>query len=168
MLTGRPSSNFRSSSTTNTATGRPPPSSFISHFSTNSRSISLPPSPLTPTASPNWSTAVQDEAGAPPKSKEKEKSTSRYILSDTELEVVTRNAEELLRLHEHFVSDMQVAMSALGFPTPFEKHLHAIVDGGGTLPHPEHIDAAIRIVSTKFATEVCSCPLWFTSKLLIY
>jgi hypothetical protein len=94
------------------------------------------------------------------------KITSRYILSDTELEVVTRNAEELLRLHEHFVNDMQVAISALGFPTPFEKHLHdGIIDG---VPPPEHIDTAIRIVSTKFATEVCSFPLEFTSKLLIY
>ncbi|KAF8204713.1 hypothetical protein BJ912DRAFT_1018026 [Pholiota molesta] len=64
--------------------------------------------------------------------KEPSKANSRYLFSDNELESLTRNAEEMLQLHEHFVKELR---NDLGHE------------------HLANLNAAIRAVSTKFATE---------------
>jgi hypothetical protein len=84
--------------------------------------------------------------------REKDKNSPRYVFSDTDVEVITRNAEELLQLHEHFLEELRVAITYLGFPmSPEELKMEFEV-----LPSTEKIDAAIGVVSTKFATEVCA------------
>lgn len=84
------------------------------------------------------------------------KSVSRYLFSDTEIELLTRNADEILQLHEHFVEELQIVMAPLGY-------LMEAPQSAGDLElyqkdRIEKIDEAIGIVSTKFATEVsCAC-----------
>jgi hypothetical protein len=82
----------------------------------------------------------------------------RHLLSEAELGLVTRNAAQILQLHEHFVDDLREAVSPLSFPTVPEEFQGAQevewtpVDS--EVPPTEAIDEAIRIVSTKFAIEV--------------
>ena len=88
-------------------------------------------------------------------SKEQIKSSARYLFSDQEVELLTRNAEELLQLHEHFVQELHTELAPLGFL------MHA-PQGTSTedvrcqMEYIQNTDAAIRAVSTKFATEVCN------------
>jgi len=81
--------------------------------------------------------------------KEHTKSSARYLFTDQEVELLTRNAEELLQLHEHFVQELRADLAPLGFlmhaPQGAEDDKRQ-----GT----QNTDAAIRVVSTKFATEV--------------
>lgn len=82
--------------------------------------------------------------------KEQTKSFARYLFTDQEVELLTRNAEELLQLHEHFVQELRADLAPLGF------HMHAPHGTEGNKCQGERIqntDAAIRAVSTKFATE---------------
>jgi hypothetical protein len=84
--------------------------------------------------------------------KEQTKSSARYLFTNQEVELLTRNAEELLQLHEHFVQELRTDMTPLGFPmhTP-----QGIEDIKCQEERIQETDAAIRAVSTKFATEVC-------------
>lgn len=75
------------------------------------------------------------------------KTNSRYLFSDTQLESLTRNAEEILQLHEHFVKELRYILEPLGFAM---EH-----DNEQGYAHLGNLDSAIRAVSTKFATEVC-------------
>jgi hypothetical protein len=83
--------------------------------------------------------------------KEQAKSSARCLFTDQEVELLTRNAEELLQLHEHFVQELCTELAPLGFlmhsPQAAEDDKHQ-----ESMPNT---DAAIRVVSTKFATEVC-------------
>jgi len=72
---------------------------------------------------------------------------SRYLFSDTQLESLTRNAEEILQLHEHFVKELRHVLEPLEFAMEHDN------EQGYT--HLGNLDSAIRVVSTKFATEVC-------------
>ncbi|KDR83963.1 hypothetical protein GALMADRAFT_236505 [Galerina marginata CBS 339.88] len=74
------------------------------------------------------------------------KTNSRYIFSDIELDSLTRNGEELLQLHEHFVRELRAILEPLGISMEHDKDDHGH-------DHLEKLDAAIRAVSTKFATE---------------
>jgi hypothetical protein len=74
------------------------------------------------------------------------------MVSEAQFKTVTRNAGEILQLHEHFVDELRVAMSQLGFPMTGDK-----VDHSEAFPSAECIDDAIRVVSTKFAVEVGLC-----------
>lgn len=99
------------------------------------------------------STATLPEIATPPPSatpslKESTKFNSRYLFSDSELEALTRNAEEILQVHEHFVRELRILLEPLGFVMEMDEN-----DLG--YDHLEHLDEAIRAVSTKFATEVC-------------
>jgi len=79
--------------------------------------------------------------------KEPSRASSRYLFSDAELEILTRNAEEILQLHEHFVRELRIVLEPLGIIMEHEDE-----DYGHR--HLAQLDAAIRAVSTKFATEV--------------
>ena len=80
----------------------------------------------------------------------------RYLFSDTEIETLTRNAEEILQLHEHFVEELQAAVAPFGFT--------AALSESGINPHDYQkkgldlaqgaVDAAIGAVATIFATKV--------------
>ena len=83
--------------------------------------------------------------------KDSTKTVSRYLFTDDQVEVLTRNAEEVLQLHEHFVQELRAEVAPLGFCMEAksvgaleEPHIRAI----------QNIDHAIRAVSAKFATEV--------------
>lgn len=85
--------------------------------------------------------------------KEPSKVNSRYLFTDNELESLTRNAEEILQLHEHFVRELRVILEPLGFTMEMNEN-----DLGHE--HLANLNAAIRAVSTKFATEVRFIYLW--------
>ncbi|KAJ2931646.1 hypothetical protein H1R20_g5364, partial [Candolleomyces eurysporus] len=79
--------------------------------------------------------------------KEVPKPNIRFLFTDGELELVTRNAEDILQLHERFVRELQDVLKPLGYI--MEEDIHEP-------PTPEqldNLDSAIRLVSAKFATE---------------
>ncbi|KAF9569106.1 Dbl homology domain-containing protein [Agrocybe pediades] len=78
--------------------------------------------------------------------KDPSRSSSRYLFSDAELELLTRNAEELLQLHEHFVRELRILLEPLDISMQLD-------DEDRVNDHLPRLDAAIRAVSTKFATE---------------
>jgi hypothetical protein len=88
-----------------------------------------------------------------------ERSSPRYLFSDTEIETLTRNAEEILQLHEHFVEELQAAVSPFGFTmtvstSGISGDMHNQqkqgIDSAG-----ENVGAAIGAVATVFVTKVC-------------
>lgn len=68
------------------------------------------------------------------------------MFTDHEVELLTRNAEDILRLHEHFAEELRLSLEPLGYAMNDDVH-----SGYQNL---SNLDDAIRIVSTKFATEV--------------
>jgi len=85
--------------------------------------------------------------------KEKDKGLSRYLFTDAEIVLLTRNAEEVLQLHEHFVQELEAVVTPLGFSMLFhEAASYMVMQKEAEI---ESVDAAIGAVSTKFATEVC-------------
>lgn len=102
-------------------------------------------------------TAPQTSNTSP--SKEQIKSSARYLFTDQEVELLTRNAEELLQLHEHFVQELRAELTPLGFLMHSEETSTEYVRC--QRESIQNSDAAIRAVSTKFATEVCKAfSLW--------
>ncbi|KAF7352649.1 DH domain-containing protein [Mycena venus] len=78
----------------------------------------------------------------------KPKPSARPIFTNSEVDLLTRNAEQVLRLHENFVEELRTAVLPLGFPME--------LSGIGHLDEKElirNVDAAVGEVSTKFATE---------------
>ncbi|KAG6903483.1 hypothetical protein C0995_005506 [Termitomyces sp. Mi166 len=85
-------------------------------------------------------------------SKDLQKTTQRYLFTNLEVEILTRNAEEILQLHEQFLRELRKEITPLGF------HLEAYKRSGDPAKTlnlaMQNTDAAIRIISSKFATEV--------------
>lgn len=81
-------------------------------------------------------------------SKEPPKANIRYLFTDNELELVSRNAEEILQLHDRFLMELQEALEDLGFSA------HEDVDEPPSSDQLQNLESAIRVVSSKFATEV--------------
>ncbi|KAJ3545389.1 hypothetical protein NMY22_g2471 [Coprinellus aureogranulatus] len=109
------------------------------------------PSHLQPGAIPSIpSSATSDIANvslpASP-SKEIPKPNVRYLFTDNELELVSRNAEDILQLHDRFLMELQETLEPFGF-SPQED-----VDEPPSATQLQHLEPAIRIVSSKFATE---------------
>ncbi|KAJ7682630.1 hypothetical protein DFH06DRAFT_1161694 [Mycena polygramma] len=78
----------------------------------------------------------------------KSKPSSRHLFTASEIDLLTRNAEEVLQLHEDFVEQLRAAVLPLGFRVE--------LPGVGDFEEKElirNIDAAIGEISTKFATE---------------
>ncbi|EAU84367.2 hypothetical protein CC1G_01363 [Coprinopsis cinerea okayama7 len=74
------------------------------------------------------------------------RSSTRYLFTDNELELVIRNAEDLLQLHEHFLKELTTIALSMGIS----------MEHSDQPPSPvvlSNIDNAIRAVSAKFATE---------------
>ncbi|KAF8812238.1 Dbl homology domain-containing protein [Phlegmacium glaucopus] len=89
--------------------------------------------------------AQNTSSSTPVSAKESSKIQSRYLFTDSEIEALTRNAEEILQLHEHFVRELRAILEPLSFAMDQDED-----DGYKDL---DNLDAAIRVVSTKFATE---------------
>ncbi|KAG6336527.1 hypothetical protein ID866_2549 [Astraeus odoratus] len=80
-----------------------------------------------------------------PPTKEKDRNTSRHLFTPADLEIITRNADEILEFHEKFVHELHTAVSKCGFSMRF--------GGEGTLGRPTHptdLERAIDAVSTVF------------------
>ncbi|KAG5648921.1 hypothetical protein DXG03_000270 [Asterophora parasitica] len=101
------------------------------------------------------STAVSDSAGTQSlnssQTKEFPKASPRYLFTNHEVEILTRNAEEILQLHEQFVRELRKEVAPLGFP--MEAYVRSDDLAMAKSSAVSNADAAIRIVSTKFATE---------------
>ncbi|KAF9076821.1 hypothetical protein BDP27DRAFT_1442203 [Rhodocollybia butyracea] len=82
---------------------------------------------------------------------EREKSPARHIFKNLEIDMLTRNAEEVLQFHENFVEELRQQMAPFGLrmELPSERSSDEEIMEGSV----ENIDASIALVSTKFATE---------------
>jgi hypothetical protein len=82
------------------------------------------------------------------------------MFSDQEIELVTRNIEEILQFHEVFVDELRAALTPLGFCMVPEdgwemtNSLHASQEKKGISQPEQNLEAAIAIVSKKFTTQV--------------
>lgn len=122
--------------------------SIPSHSRANSYSQLPVTSPASSAASP------EGQAPTPPA---KEKNATRYMFSDEEIELVTRNIEEILQFHEIFVDDLRRALKPLGFSMATIEDVADIIHsrqkkGIGVIDHV--LEAAIAVVSKTFKTQV--------------
>jgi len=78
---------------------------------------------------------------------------SRKLFSEVELQLLSRNAEEILNFHERFVEELRLALAPLNIPMNADESDFANKEG---LVDTSHTDEAIAIVAAKFATEVGS------------
>ncbi|RDB22756.1 hypothetical protein Hypma_010025 [Hypsizygus marmoreus] len=102
---------------------------------------------------PSSSTTLSDSS-APQSINSTTKSAPRYLFTNQEVEALTRNAEEVLQLHEHFVRELRIEMAPLGFEMPAHERLEeSQLYQKRQKKALQNTDAAIRAVSTKFATE---------------
>lgn len=79
------------------------------------------------------------------------------MFADEEVDAVTRNIEEILQFHEQFVEELRASLKPHGFT------MTAVADVADTMqfrqkkgigPIDRNLEAAITIVSKKFATQV--------------
>ncbi|KIY67957.1 Dbl homology domain-containing protein [Cylindrobasidium torrendii FP15055 ss-10] len=80
----------------------------------------------------------------------KEKYNSRYLFTTAEIDVLTRNGEEILQLHEQLVDEVRAVMVPLGFDMGLDEVSQIMP------PPPEalsNLENALSYIATKFATE---------------
>ncbi|KAF9057953.1 hypothetical protein BJ165DRAFT_1521287 [Panaeolus papilionaceus] len=94
------------------------------------------------TSPPTATSEPQSTASTP----SKDKAIPHHLFNDRDLQSLIRNAEEILELHEHFVKELTIILQPLGVTMESE-------EGSGDPASLHSLDAAIRVVSTKFATE---------------
>ncbi|KAK0490862.1 hypothetical protein IW261DRAFT_1556027 [Armillaria novae-zelandiae] len=79
------------------------------------------------------------------------KAQPRYLFTNGDIELLARNAEQVLQFHENFVEEIRAALTPLGFPVESTEKLGTGLGiGNGGL---DDLEACISFVSTKFATE---------------
>ncbi|KAK0230944.1 hypothetical protein IW262DRAFT_1445230 [Armillaria fumosa] len=79
------------------------------------------------------------------------KAQPRYLFTNSDIELLARNAEQVLQFHENFVEEIRAALAPLGFPVESTEMLGTGLGiGNGGL---DNLEACISFVSTKFATE---------------
>lgn len=82
----------------------------------------------------------------------KDKSLPRFLFTNLEIDMLTRNAEDVLQFHEHLVEEMRTVMTPLGFDMEFEsKASDPLPPSEATLAN---LEAGLSFIATKFATEV--------------
>ena len=122
-------------------------------FRTPSFPTAVPPSPLI--FCENMSPIVTAPPVLVPVSKEKDKTSMRQIFSSSEIDLITRNAEDILKFHEQLVYELQTLVSSLGFPM--------VPDGSGSIVtdtqrHDAHslemLGSALDAVALKFIERV--------------
>ncbi|KAG6833911.1 hypothetical protein H0H87_007922 [Tephrocybe sp. NHM501043] len=137
---------------------RPPPSTTFgrasSSFSTSPWVNSHSHAVATAVASAS-SSAISDSTGtsflSPSQSKDPQKPAPRYLFTNLEVELLTRNAEEILQLHEQFVRELRKEMVPLGFN--MEAYQRSDDPAKTSDFAIQNTDAAIRTLSIKFAAE---------------
>ncbi|KAG1840092.1 hypothetical protein DFJ58DRAFT_811222 [Suillus subalutaceus] len=81
----------------------------------------------------------------------KEKSLMRHVFSPADLDLITRNMEEILKFHEQLVCELRALVSPLGFPMILDG-----ASGGVTIMQKEYtrnletLHLALDAVATKF------------------
>ena len=82
----------------------------------------------------------------------KEKDKGRVILNAVEMDIVMRNAEEIMQLHEEFIDELRDAL----LPHGIRMGVVRSEEGWPELNDQSDcdIDSAIGVVATKFAVEV--------------
>lgn len=81
----------------------------------------------------------------------KEKSLMRHVFSPADLDLITRNMEEILKFHEQLVCELRALVSPLGFPMILDG-----ASGGVTIMQKEYtrnletLHSALDAVATKF------------------
>jgi hypothetical protein len=111
-------------------------------------------------------TELQNVATPPSVSSHPKAPSSRFLFTDHEVELLTRNGEEILQLHEHFVKELCMVLEPLGFSRESDESESPRASRAERL-QLANVDEAIRIVSTKFSTEVVFHLLWFLQLLLL-
>jgi hypothetical protein len=86
------------------------------------------------------------------------------MFSNEEVELVTRNIEEILHFHEDFVDELRTALMPLGF---FMSSNGSEGNDALHIGSPElHLEAAIEVVSKMFTRQV-SCMKWHLVLILL-
>ncbi|KAG1759832.1 hypothetical protein EDD22DRAFT_782023 [Suillus occidentalis] len=148
-------------------TARPPnpPSSSLgmSHFSRSASPAFNPPSsnPAARTQSVyHLSTPVPFSPceniphviGGPPTlvAVTKEKSSMRHVFSPADLDLITRNMEEILKFHEQLVCELRALVSPLGFPMILDGARSVAIKQKEYARNLETLHLALDAVATKF------------------
>ncbi|KAG0709788.1 hypothetical protein DFH29DRAFT_793279 [Suillus ampliporus] len=126
----------------------PPPSSNSALHTQSFYHLSTP-MPFSPCE--NIPLVVSGPPAPVPVTKEKDKSLMRRAFSPVDLDLITRNAEEILKFHEQLVCELRALVSPLGFPMILDG---ASRDVTGTqkqyTPNLEALRSALDVVATKF------------------
>lgn len=80
----------------------------------------------------------------------------RYVFSDEQLEIVTRNIEDVLYFHEQFVSELREDLSPLGFFMADNGEVRKANAQDSTMDDStdDSFEAAITAVAKKFSSQV--------------
>ncbi|KAH7914400.1 hypothetical protein BJ138DRAFT_1143944 [Hygrophoropsis aurantiaca] len=86
--------------------------------------------------------------------RERNKYVSRHLFSSAGLDLITRNAEELLKIHEHFVQELQAAIAPFGFFMALESS-HGDIDSArqrrqGIGTSSDNLQGALYAVASLF------------------
>ncbi|KIK11984.1 hypothetical protein PISMIDRAFT_19079, partial [Pisolithus microcarpus 441] len=86
-----------------------------------------------------------------PVAKDKDKNSPRHLFSPSDLDTVTRNADQILELHERLVRRLRTAVAQFGFPMKWDDD-----DTLDRSTHPADLQRAIDAVSTVFMEHASS------------
>ncbi|EGN93024.1 hypothetical protein SERLA73DRAFT_172380 [Serpula lacrymans var. lacrymans S7.3] len=96
--------------------------------------------------------------------REKDKNASRYLFSSRDLDLVTRNAEDLLNFHEKFVRELQATVAPLGFSTTYDAYQSSSEASGQQadldIPSFRNLNAAIEAICKQFAAQASQFNLY--------
>ncbi|KAI6163072.1 hypothetical protein EDD17DRAFT_1756592 [Pisolithus thermaeus] len=89
-----------------------------------------------------------------PAPKDKDKSAPRHLFSPSDLDIVTRNADQILELHERLVRRLRAAVAQFGFPMRWDDDNDAATLDRST--RPADLQRAIDAVSAVFIEHASS------------
>lgn len=121
----------------------------ISPFTRSPTTATFPSCPIT-------STNASSLDGPP--NPHKDKHTSRYMFSDKEIDLVTRNVEDIFHFHLDFVDDLRMVLEPLGFSVTSDRSESTVVlhskEKKGIGPPVDALEAAIAAVTSEFKSQV--------------
>lgn len=86
-----------------------------------------------------------------PPAKDKDKCSPRHLFSSSDLDIITRNADQILEFHENLVRRLRAAVAQFGFPMKW-----SVEDTLERPAHPADLQRAIDAVSTVFIEHASS------------
>ncbi|KAF7981668.1 hypothetical protein HWV62_32794 [Athelia sp. TMB] len=91
---------------------------------------------------------------------------SRYMFSDEEIDLVTRNVEDIFHFHQDFVDDLRMALEPLGFSLTAEGSESPVLvhskEKKGIGPPSDALEAAIAAVADKIKVQAAGFELYET------